>query len=121
VQVDHLLNIARRKTNRPTAVTASWEALGEPGHHDGVRMEIADDNVTWGNRETVLVDRREEDAEPARYEAETGKCGLCGGDGQEWRGWNRETGSRWRECKRCNGMGICAASPLPGGRDGGRG
>lgn len=106
MQVDHLLNIARRKTGRPTAVAASWEALGEPGHHDGVRMEIADDNVTWANLETVIVDRREEDAEPARYEAETGKCGLCGGDGQEWRGWNRETGHLWRECKRCGGTGA---------------
>src|SRR3990167_10787897 len=31
-------------------------------------------------------------AECLRFEAETGSCSTCGGDGQEWAGWHREDG-----------------------------
>ena len=106
MRIDHTLNIARRKAGRPTAVCRSWECLGVPTH--GIRVELADDAETWPNRQMVLVDKTEMDAEPARYETETGKCGECGGDGNEWRGWSKDGGHRWRTCRRCNGAGTAA-------------
>lgn len=108
---DHVLSVARRKLNRPTAVMASWEALGPLDTPDGLRVELADDSETWSNRATVLIDIREEDEEKARFERESGKCHVCGGDGQEWRGWNRETGHRWRPCKRCGATGAAPEPP----------
>jgi hypothetical protein len=110
VRPDHLLSIARRKLNRPDAVTMSWECIPFDGPTEGVRIVVVDDNINWRNPETVLVDARDEAEEKARFERETGKCHICGGDGQEWRGWDRETGHRWRACKRCSGTG---AVPLP--------
>ena len=107
MRVDHILNLARRKAGRPTAVCRSWACIGEPTV--GLRVEIADDAEHWPNRQTVLIDKTEMDAEPRRYEAETGMCGNCGGDGQEWRGWSRDGGHRWRSCRRCNGTGNAAA------------
>ena len=103
MRVDHVLNVARRMTDRPTAVCRSWECIGEPTR--AIRVELADDSETWPNRQSVDVLTTTLAAEPARYEAETGQCGECGGDGQEWRGWSRDGGHRWRECRRCAGTG----------------
>jgi hypothetical protein len=44
------------------------------------------------------------------WEAETGKCHLCSGNGLEWCGWNCETGDRFRPCSRC---GATGATPAP--------
>lgn len=109
---DHILALARRKLNRPTAVMASWEALGPYDKPYGLQVELADEPVEWSNRTVVLIDIREEDEEKARFERETGKCHRCGGDGQDWAGWNRDTGTRWRPCKRCGATGT-APEPRP--------
>ena len=45
------------------------------------------------------------DAERARYEADTGNCAECGGGGQQWVGWNRDEGHRFRRCTHCGGAG----------------
>lgn|GEM_PF-4733892 len=100
--IDHGLSLARRKLNRHDAVVRQWECIGKPTV--GVRYELADPE-TFTNREAVLLDKRELDAEPFRFERETGKCADCGGDGQEWCGWSHVGGHRWRECKRCGGNG----------------
>lgn len=39
------------------------------------------------------------------YVAETGNCLTCTGTGQEWRGWNRETGNKYRPCGKCQATG----------------
>lgn len=39
------------------------------------------------------------------WEAETGNCSTCGGDGQEFIGWSRVDGNRYRQCSRCCGTG----------------
>jgi len=120
VIVDHGLALARRKLNRPDAVTRMWECIGEPVTV-GVRYTLADP-VTFTNREDVLLDIRDMDAEPFRFEAETGKCADCGGDGQEWRGWSHIGGHKWRPCKRCGATGAAPAidPPLPGDEGMGR-
>lgn len=41
-----------------------------------------------------------------KFESDTGKCYLCGGDGQEWRGWNYISGNEFEECRRCLGTGT---------------
>ena len=108
MRVDHVLNVARRMTDRPTAVCRSWKCIGEPTR--AIRVELADDSETWPNRQSVDVLTTTLDAEPARWEAETGQCGECGGDGREWRGWSRDGGHRWRECRRCAGTGNARAA-----------
>ena len=42
----------------------------------------------------------------ATYEAVTGKCRECYGEGKRWIGWNRDSGSRHEPCKRCMSTGI---------------
>jgi hypothetical protein len=44
-------------------------------------------------------------AEESSYELETGRCAICGGDGQEWAGWNHKDGHRFKICSRCEGSG----------------
>jgi hypothetical protein len=39
------------------------------------------------------------------WEAETGNCSTCGGDSQEFIGWSRVDGNRYRQCSRCWGTG----------------
>jgi hypothetical protein len=39
------------------------------------------------------------------WEAETGNCFTCGGDGQEQFGWSKAEGRRYRQCSRCGGTG----------------
>lgn len=43
--------------------------------------------------------------EEKRYEAETGKCGDCFGEGKKVWGWNKDEGTKYRECKKCHGCG----------------
>lgn len=108
---DHLLSVARRKLGRPTAVTRAWECIPFDGPTIGVCLTLADDAESFPNREDVLIDKREEDEEKARFERETGKCHRCGGDGQDWAGWNHGTGHRWRPCKRCGASGAAPVRP----------
>jgi hypothetical protein len=58
-----------------------------------------------GQAMKAVVTEDEEQAECVRYESETGQCGTCGGDGKEFDGWNHNTGTKWRECRRCSGTG----------------
>lgn len=112
---DHLLDIARRKTGRPTAVVRAWECIPFDGPTVGVRLTLADDVESYPNREDVLIDKREEREEEERFERETGQCHVCGGDGQEWRGWSRAEGHRWARCRLCAGMGHAPAHPADHG------
>lgn len=51
-------------------------------------------------------------ARAQRYEVESGRCSKCGGNGQEWAGWNHEHGNRYRECLRCKGSGVAPVATL---------
>jgi hypothetical protein len=58
---------------------------------------------------TAVVTKAEREAEIARFVAETGLCGACGGSGEEWWGWSKESGSRYQTCGQC--QGSCKATP----------
>lgn len=54
---------------------------------------------------TCVVTDAEETSERLRYESETGNCSTCGGTGQDWCGWSRDEGDKYRSCVRCSGSG----------------
>ena len=43
------------------------------------------------------------------WEIETSKCFACYGAGQEWAGWSRDAGDKFRHCNRCNATGLAKA------------
>lgn len=61
---------------------------------------------TWDPKEsqTVVVTPEEVEREYQRYEAETGKCGECFGDGKVVASAG-VSGTTYRECKVCGGSG----------------
>jgi len=64
--------------------------------------------LTWRGVEMcgpVIVTDREVAEERARYEAETGNCGDCLGEGNRCVGWHKETGKEYRACLTCSGTG----------------
>jgi hypothetical protein len=112
--IDHGRNVASRKINAPAGFQwFAWEVVG-----DGVLMTgcVSTGTVTRGpnkgrprydgERVKCFVSRREVAEEEARFERETGKCGNCGGDGQEFARWSAAHGTEWRTCRRCEGTGI---------------
>ena len=64
--------------------------------------------ATPGTERTVAISKRDLEARAAAYEAETGKCWDCKGEGQECAGWSRDTGIKYRACSRCNGSALAA-------------
>lgn len=95
----HHETVARRKLDildLPEAKLCSWDA--------SVRGVVLYEFEHGGRRLRAFVSDEEHEAELLRFEA-TGKCHECGGDGQEWRGWNNKTGHRWETCRRCGGSG----------------
>lgn len=61
----------------------------------------------WNTKDsvTLIVSKSEVRDEEARFERESGHCFVCGGSGQEWAGWSKDTGSRTKPCERCHGTG----------------
>ena len=56
-------------------------------------------------RQTVFVSDAQVRETEQLFEQNTGKCHKCEGDGNEWCGWSRESGNRYRRCSRCDGTG----------------
>lgn len=56
--------------------------------------------------ERFIVTQGDIDAEDQRWEKEHQKCFKCFGEGQEWNGWNCETGNKFITCRRCKGDGT---------------
>lgn len=59
--------------------------------------------ATPGTERMVAISKRDLEARAAAYEAETGKCWDCKGEGQTWAGWSSEAGHKHRTCARCEG------------------
>jgi hypothetical protein len=55
---------------------------------------------------SAVVTHEEIDRARAAWEAETGKCGKCGGIGQEFAGWSIADGVHYRTCRDCGGSGV---------------
>ena len=61
----------------------------------------------WSKRtdeREFLITTRDYDAAMAAWEAETGNCSRCGGDGQELASAS-SAGSTYRACRKCNATG----------------
>jgi len=58
----------------------------------------------------VVITRTEHAAFCQAWEAETGRCHACQGNGTECYGWSKAAGSRYRDCKRCNATGNAPAA-----------
>ena len=56
-------------------------------------------------KRTVYITVAENEAFVKEWEKKTGLCANCKGDGQEWCGWGRDTGNRFRTCEKCKGEG----------------
>lgn len=66
---------------------------------------------------TVCVTQSEHDAWCEAWEARTGKCRKCVGEGTRPDGWSKAEGQRWRECRDCGGTGKAKAAQHGQGRD----
>ena len=114
---DTLTMIARRKLNLPDTYTNCGWTRVDP---DGLLVRMKEEYIKtagknkgkrgWrGEERTCFVTYAEEKHERASWEKETGKCSNCGGDGQELAGWSAATGTRYKQCRRCNGSGNAQA------------
>ena len=68
------------------------------GPHAGKRKYM-------GPSRTAVVTDAEIAAARAAFEAATGKCCNCAGDGREYIGWSAQSGPKFRTCNRCSGSG----------------
>lgn len=109
----HRETVGLKKLGSPAGfVWYRWEAIGADVILTGC---VSSGVITKGARkgrpkydgpkQQVVVTVMEEDAELARYEAETGECGHCMGDGKEFASWHHINGTTWRECRSCHGSG----------------
>ena len=117
-RIDHGGNCALRKIGNPEGWTIyAWESLDDGSVLYRMALERppgADGCRKWNTDQgkAVAVSQAEVAAEYARYEDETGKCGECGGHGERWVGWNRDTGHKYAPCGKCGGSGN-TPNPAP--------
>src|SRR3990167_10978085 len=103
----HRENVGKRKINAPPGFEwFRWEVIGP----DATKLTGCISTGTYkkgpqkgrpkydGPRQEVVVTNAEEAAELDRYEADTGRCGRCLGDGQVLAAWNHLTGVSWKQC-----------------------
>jgi hypothetical protein len=117
VSADHLSSAARRKLNKPDGwQVVRWEAIGDTDDlliGGGVPVGIYQRGPRKGRPkfappfDQCVITKAELLTERLRFEADTGKCYACE-NGQEWAGWSRDDGNRFRTCRRCNGSGTAA-------------
>lgn len=110
--MNHMEGVARRKVGGTDQWEAcKWKRIGEGNDFllaGGVpRLRTKGKNKgskTWdGPLQEAVVTGAEFDAEHARYEADTGNCGDCGGSGEVLKRWSVESGAEMKVCPRCNG------------------
>ena len=115
----HRENIGRRKLNAPSHFEwFRWEVIGP----DAVKLTGCVSSGPYmkgprkgrpkydGQRQEVVITDGEVAAEVARYEAETGLCGKCMGDGRAFASWDHITGTKWKDCHACIGTGKANAT-----------
>lgn len=112
--MDHMNEVARRKVNGPEGwEICGWERLGDGRDfvvEGGVPRLLTrgprKGHKRWdGPRLKTVVTGAEIDAEHARYEADTGNCGDCGGTGEVLAGWSAKDGTKLEPCPRCGATG----------------
>ena len=126
---NHLENHARELLHQPPEWRIHrWQRLPEDAHYGGFTHTAVTGAVcnavflrgprkgptNWSKRDPdtdrgVIISDVEHNAWLLAWEKQTGKCHECGGTGQEWAGWNHETGDRYRDCRRCKATGKAPA------------
>ena len=122
--MDHLGTVARRKVGgSPEWEYFKWERVGEGrdfivegGIPRLLKSGPRKGEKTWKDCacQKTIVSGAEIDAEHARYEAETGKCGDCGGTGEVFSSWRAGEGTKMKPCKRCNATGKTPNAEVSG-------
>lgn len=108
------------------------EKLGMPDTWQWFRLEAKGENFTvitgaictevylrgkrkgrtnWAKRDKetelpVTISRDEHKAWLLAWEKRTGECHQCSGNGQQWTGWSRDEGNKFRPCTRCDSTGA---------------
>ncbi len=111
------VEVAKRKVGDPKWEWFSSERIGdgdflmEGGEPRTISKGPRKGHRTWKHlapheKKKVVVTQAEIQQAEADYERDTGKCNVCGGSGQEWRGWSRDNGDRFRPCLRCDATGA---------------
>ncbi len=117
--MNHMETVARRKAGGSDAWEfCAWESVGEGGMivEGGIPRLLKagprKGKKTWRDMPTqkVVVTAAEIDVEHARYEAETGKCGDCFGNGQKFARWSQANGVELKECGPCKGTGVAPSN-----------
>jgi len=112
--MNYMNEVARRKVNGPDGwEICVWKRIGDGRDfvvEGGVPRILTrgprKGRKRWdGPRLKTVVTGAEIDAEHARYEAETGNCGDCGGKGEVFASWSVTDGTMMRPCQRCNATG----------------
>jgi hypothetical protein len=113
---------ARKLYNLPENWQAvSFKALGDPNKTTEIKGWVCDKykrgpkkgKTNYHNKlsepKTVYISCQQYDQCVIDYEKETGKCIECfGHPGQQWIGWSKDSGNKFRECPECKGSG-CAS------------
>jgi len=60
-----------------------------------------------GTQKIVVVTDEEMATLAEQFEAKTGRCWNCKGEGTLIAGWSKEGGTLRKPCKRCQGKGVC--------------
>ena len=120
--MSHLDEVARRKVSGPEGwKVCRWERIGtgndllvEGGVPRLLESGPRKGKQTWRDVliQKAVVTGDEIDAEHARYESTTGKCGDCYGTGEVFASWSVAKGTTFRECKRCGGTGERGSSDV---------
>lgn len=122
--MDHLGAVARRKVGgAPEWEYFRWERIGEGrdfivegGIPRLLKTGPRKGSKTWRDSKTqkAVVTEAEIVAEHARYEADTGNCGDCGGEGEVFKSWHKDHGATMQPCKRCAGTGKAPNAEVMG-------
>lgn len=113
--MSHMDEVARRKVSGPEGwAVCAWERIGDGndlvvtgGVPRVLKAGPRKGKPTWRDVPTqnAVVTEAEIEAEKARYEADTGKCGDCYGKGEVFASWDHIEGVKHRKCGRCGGSG----------------
>lgn len=102
-----------------------WQVCGWDARHyekyNAVEVEggvprpgVAHHTAKWRGVPTLkaTISREQIAAAVAVFEATTGRCARCSGNGYEWAGSSASGPTRYRTCAACKGTGV-AAHPTP--------
>ena len=118
--IGHRERVALRKLNAPEGFEFyKWQCVGT----DAVELTgcVPTRTISKGPRKgkpdyksgkalVAVVTEAEEQAEEARWCAETGKCGRCLGEGKVFAGWHYINGTTYRQCPDCQPAAVLEAS-----------